>query len=373
MDGGKTLGYLLVKDLREGMILDQTIQSPGGEMVIGKGSVLNRFLISSLQKWNVKGVVISENEPKELSFSDIEKLLTDITQSLENKTATADQKDSVAVGCQLLETELQRVFLLTRYLGLIPIDAVYKVVREIHPLLAETEFLSVIHTDAPAGNYLYRHALDVAGIAGYIGRWLGYGEEEIQHLLFAGLMHDIGKARVKFEILSKPNKLNREELNIAKKHSQESRQLLEQAGVDQDEVLKAIFQHHERMDGSGYPVGLQGKDINWLAKIIAVADVYDALISNRYYRRKVSWFMAAETMLHEMKGQFDAAVLSCLLEHIRDFSLGKKVVLSNQKTGKIISFPPLPCMKPLVETIDGEIVDLACDAQIQILEMILDS
>jgi len=364
------MGYLFTNDLSAGMVLNQLVESPDGTMVLGQGTVLNDSVISRLKKWKVKGVVVAEAAPAEFCLDDIGHTISDIIRTLAKEPLAARPPKLSPPTQKEIEEELQRIFLLTRYHGVIPLDRVLTLINEqIEPLLARPESFAMIHSEAPAGNYLYRHALDVAIIAGFLGRWLGYKDVDVTSLLVAGLMHDIGKSRIKFEILSKPTRLNGEELNIARTHAGKSYELLAGTGIVHDAVLAAVLQHHERLDGSGYPFGLCGEAISPLARIIAVADVYDALISNRYYKKSIPPLAAAEIMLEQMSGHFDADVLNCLVENIRQFSLGGSVMLSNHRPGRIVSFNPLPCMRPLVETGDGTIVDLSQVGDVRILEI----
>ncbi len=300
------------------MVLSQPLESPDGKMVLGQGTVLNNFLISCLARWAVEGVDVSEAESGDFSLDDIEKMVADVMQGLAHKAPTVKRDKTLTVQQNEIEIELKRIFLLTRYHGALPLDNVLTLANEkIYPMLSWPEAFAMLHSDAPAGDYLYRHALDVALVAGFLGRWLGYDDISIAGLVLAGLLHDIGKARIKFEILSKPGRLDREEFNIAKTHAGKSRQLVEQAGNVPDAVLNAILQHHERLDGSGYPDGLKGEAILPLSRIIAVADVYDALISNRCYRKGVSPLEAIDIMLYHMPWQLDTHVLACLIERVR--------------------------------------------------------
>jgi len=312
------LSYLHLSEIKLGMTLNQVLVSPDGKMVFGQGTVVNEFLLSCLQGWKVEGADVTE-AALEFNLADIEELLADVTIALADNRSMEKQVQDAAKVHSEIETELKRIFLLTRYHGAVPLDTIISLVNtRIYPRLSKRESFEQLHTYASAGDYLYRHALDVALISGYLGRWLGYGDSDILNLTLAGLVHDIGKTRINFEMLSKPGKLNVEEFKIAKIHANHSHQLLAQTGSVSTIVLNAVLQHHERMDGSGYPYGCNGEDITMLARIVAVADVYDALISNRYYRKGVSPQEAIEIMIFQMAGQLDNHVLACLIENIRN-------------------------------------------------------
>lgn len=317
------MSYLQLAEIKLGMTLNQVLVSPDGKMVFGQGTVVNEFLLSCLRGWTVEGVDVAEAAAVEVNFAEIEKMVSDIVVALSDNIPMEKQVLNAAEVHGEIETELKRIFLHVRYHGVIPLDTIISLVNmKIYPRLSQKDSFVQLHTEASAGDYLYRHALDVALISGYLGRWLGYGDSDIWNLTLAGLMHDIGKTRINFEMLSKPDKLNLEEFKIAKIHASYSHQLLVQAGIVPNVVLDAVLQHHERIDGSGYPYGHSGTEVTMLARIIAIADVYDALISNRYYRKGVSPQEALEIMMFQMKGQLDTHVLACLIEHIRKLGIG---------------------------------------------------
>lgn len=316
------MSYLSLADIKLGMTLNQVVVSPDAKMVLGQGTVINEYLLSCLKGWAVEGADVIEAASVEINFAEIEKMISDMVMA--DNTAVEKQIKNVAEVHSEIEMELKRIFVLARYHGVISLDTIISLVNiKIYPMLTQVDSFIQLHTDASTGDYLYRHALDVALISGYLGRWLGYGDNDIWNLTLAGLMHDIGKTRIKFEMLSKPDKLNWEEFNTAKIHASYSHQLLVQTGIVPTAVLDAVLQHHERIDGSGYPYGRCGAEITMLARIVAVADVYDALISNRCYRKGVSPQEAIEIMVFQMKGQLDTHILACLIEHSRDLAGGE--------------------------------------------------
>jgi putative nucleotidyltransferase with HDIG domain len=131
--------------------------------------------------------------------------------------------------------------------------------------------------------YTAGHERRVAELAVAIGSGMGLGDEPLRMLRLAATVHDIGKIAVPAEILSKPTKLSEAEFAIIKRHSEAGVELLQPAELP-DEVLTAVLQHHERLDGSGYPAGLADDDVSPFARILAVADVAEAMSSHRPYR-----------------------------------------------------------------------------------------
>jgi len=131
--------------------------------------------------------------------------------------------------------------------------------------------------------YTISHQEEVSSLARAIGRSLGLDHEDLQDLTMGGLLHDIGKIETPQEILSKPGRLNTEEFNLVKRHPSTGYSIIKDAVVS-DNVKRIVLEHHERIDGSGYPQGLAGNEIHYLSRIIAVADVIAAMRSHRPYR-----------------------------------------------------------------------------------------
>jgi len=128
------------------------------------------------------------------------------------------------------------------------------------------------------------HSERVTHLAIAIGRTLKFREDQMRNLMISAILHDIGKIAVPESILDKPGKLTEEEYALVKKHSETGADIIASIPSYQT-ILPGILHHHERWDGSGYPRGLKGEDIPWFARIICIADVYDALSEDRPYRK----------------------------------------------------------------------------------------
>jgi putative nucleotidyltransferase with HDIG domain len=141
--------------------------------------------------------------------------------------------------------------------------------------------------------YTYTHSINVTVLAAAIGQFLGLPEAELRPLGLAALFHDVGKANIPIEVLNKPGRLDAREFTVMKRHPLESYEILKDKGALAAQVLPAIVEHHEKYDGSGYPRGLSGEDISMFARIVSLADVYDALTSDRAtgraFRRPMPW------------------------------------------------------------------------------------
>lgn len=161
--------------------------------------------------------------------------------------------------------------------------------------------------------YTARHQRRVAEVARAIARELGLLEMNVESIYTAGILHDTGKLAVPTEILSKPSKLSQYEFGLIQSHSQAGHDILEKVGFPQS-VTQAVLQHHERLNGSGYPGGLTAKDIIPEAKILAVADVVEAMASHRPYRPALGLDTALQELSTNKGRLYDTeAVEACLM------------------------------------------------------------
>ncbi|HSA06301.1 MAG TPA: HD-GYP domain-containing protein [Candidatus Gastranaerophilales bacterium] len=158
--------------------------------------------------------------------------------------------------------------------------------------------------------YTFSHSLNVAIISAVIGRELGFNENKLKDLTFSAFLHDIGKMRVPKNILYKPGMLTLEEMQIIKKHSQLGYDyIVETLGLPK-ELAKPALEHHERWEGTGYPNGLKGNQISEFAQIVAIADVYDAMVSEKIYRGSVKSIDAMRIMLTEESKSFNPLIVN---------------------------------------------------------------
>lgn len=217
-------------------------------------------------------------------------------------------------------------------------------------------------------DYTFDHSLRVSILATMIGKWLDYSSEQLSELAQAALLFDIGKLKLPEFILSKKGKVTDDEFEVIKKHSQFGYHvLLKTEGVTND-IKYSALQHHERMDGSGYPLRLKSGQIHEFAKIIMVCDIFDAMTNERPYKKKVSPFVAAEYIKWNAGVTLDAKVCYIFLQNLAEFFTGKQVLLNTLEIGTIIfvdiNFPTKP-----VVNVEGKFIDLAKDKRTSIIEL----
>lgn len=204
---------------------------------------------------------------------------------------------------------------------------------------------------------IYRHSINVAIISNLIGQWLEFSEEKLISLTYSALLHDIGKTKIDINILNKPYSLTAKDYLKVKEHPILGYNIVKEISEFDASVSQGILMHHERIDGSGYPLGIKGDKISQFAKIIAIADVFDAINSERSYRHKMEPFEAIETIKKESLCLLDYNYSNVFISHIIIYYIGKDVLLSNKKIGKIIKINPDNLDKPLIQ-VDDEFIDL---------------
>lgn len=218
-----------------------------------------------------------------------------------------------------------------------------------------------------ADDYTFMHSVAVCALMIALARQLDLDEQQVREAGMAGLLHDLGKAMIPLEVLNKPGKLTDEEFALVKTHPEEGyKLLLEGSGVS--EVTKDVcLHHHEKIDGSGYPKGLNGETMSLFAKMGAVCDVYDAVTSNRPY--KAGWDPAESIKrMAEWTGHFDPMVFQAFVKSLGIYPIGSLVKLASGKLGVVIEQGEQSLLKPKVKIffstksqayIKPEVIDLA--------------
>lgn len=218
-----------------------------------------------------------------------------------------------------------------------------------------------------ADDYTFMHSVAVCALMIALARQLGLDEQQTRDAGMAGLLHDLGKAMIPLEVLNKPGKLTDTEFALVKTHPAEGYKLLLEGKGVSEVMLDVCLHHHEKIDGSGYPKGLNGETMSLFAKMGAVCDVYDAITSNRPY--KAGWDPAESIKrMAEWKGHFDPAVFQAFVKSLGIYPVGSLVRLESGKLGVVIEQGEQSLLKPKVKVffstkaqayIKPETIDLA--------------
>ncbi|MEK8128930.1 HD domain-containing phosphohydrolase [Paenibacillus filicis] len=218
-------------------------------------------------------------------------------------------------------------------------------------------------------DYVYHNSIMVALTSYYLAKWSGMPVKDLMPVAMGGLFHDIGTAKVDSSILHKPTKLTVQELEEMKQHTVIGYNLLKTVPAINDGVKLCALQHHEREDGSGYPLGIRGDKLHVYAKIVAIADVFHAMKTDRFHKKGVSPYLVLEQIQNEAFGKLDPAMVQTFIHKVTSFHNGMLVKLSNHTIGEIVFSDRAHPTRPWVN-VDGNIVNLTTERSLYIQEVI---
>ncbi len=191
-----------------------------------------------------------------------------------------------------------------------------------------------------ADSYTYMHSVAVCALMVALATQLGLDEQETREAGLAGLLHDIGKAKVPLSILNKPGRLTDEEFDIVRGHSAHGHAMLLACGDVGEGVLDACLHHHEKMDGTGYPHRLQAGAISRIACMAAICDVYDAVTSDRSYKKAWDPAEAVRRMAEWAGGHFDRSLFQAFVKSVGIYPVGSLVRLSSGRIAVVVDQSP---------------------------------
>lgn len=239
---------------------------------------------------------------------------------------------------------------------------------QVTPLLEhiqkEKDIVSLLLKVNSPDEFTYRHSLKVSMIAYHLSIWSGESQEYARFAAKAGLLHDIGKSKINRDLLTKPGPLTPEEHAVLQQHTIYGYEMIRSSL--QDEILALVaLQHHERLDGSGYPYQRKEDQIHPLSRIISIADEYSSMTSERTYRDKKD-LLAVLKELHKLSfGKLDPKLTHIFIEHMLPNFIGKKARLSDGREGVIIMTNPTSYFRPLVQ-VEGNFINLAYQPELEI-------
>jgi putative nucleotidyltransferase with HDIG domain len=337
---------LSIRQARPGMKLGRTIFTEDGKVLLGNGMTLTERLIERLIQSGIDSIYIDDPrtedvivedlirpETRQMAVGTIEKTVRQIINS--NKLARK-------VSVKEMGLPFQQVF------GSILEDLLNNQQMIVH--------LSSISTHSPS---LYHHSVNVAVLATAVGMSLGYNRNQLMDLGVGAMLHDIGKVELPKELLQKKDRWNEAEQEIAKQHTMNGFNILRKQRDLSLLSAHVALQHHERLDGSGYPQGLKGKQIHEYAQIVGICDIYDSLTSPRPWRKRFMPQDALEYLLGAGGHLFEHHLINAFRKNIAVFPLGSTVVLNTGEVGVVCKVDPEYCHRPMVRILkDGRGNDL---------------
>ena len=306
--------------LPSGAILGKAIMDMKGRTLLNKGVQITDWHIKRLQKYNIPYVYIEDLETSHIIPEDIipdrlrREAIVTIKETFEHMKDEIHQSKSMVIENSAL-TMSKLVDQLTE------------------ELKGHQDLFHIISDIYTFDNYVFNHSLNVALYSLAIGLELRLKPDVLKTLGLGSILHDVGKMTVPEEILFKPGKLLEEEFQIIKRHSEEGFNILRQVHNLSLLVAHCAYQHHERLDGSGYPRGLKNNEILYMAKIIAVADVFDAVTSNRVYRDAMLPSEALELLYAGAGSKFDIEIVDAFKKSVAIYPVGITVELNDGRKG----------------------------------------
>lgn len=349
-------------ELIPGMVTAEDVYTYNNQLILPKGLILNDRTITKLAYYSIFHIKIEDipekAAPRASAASSYSERLQKSPEFIKfRKDFEADVNSFKSAINDVIEKGAP-----------LDVDTLMNHTLNILDLSTTTNLFDILHNMREYDDATYAHCMNVALICNVFARWMRMSEEEIRLATMSGLLHDIGKMQIPDAIIKKPGKLTNDEYDIVKTHPEKGYRILQNASLD-PAVLDAVLMHHERCDGTGYPHGLKGNEIGLYAKMVSIADVYDAMTSARIYRGPLCPFKAIALFESEGFQRYDVGLIMTFLENVVNTYLLNSVRLSNGLTGKIIFVHREKLSAPTVQTEHG-FLDLSIHPDIAIEALI---
>lgn len=353
--------FMRTRQLKPGMRVDHPVVDRLGRILVARGATLDEYIIEAMLKMGIMSVYIQEGTEDEdgqvqaspAAQKNIEKLRTEDRTKV---SLSASVRKRVAEGIQYIYSNTDDPALVQTSASIA--DSLMSAIQENDAMAID---ISALKT---SDEYTFKHSVDVATIAMIVAKQMGMPEDEIHEIGVTGLLHDVGKTKIPLEILNKPDRLDDSEFAIMRQHSVYGYRIIKDRPDLPEDVKLGVLQHHEKINGAGYPLGLPADKINPYAKILAVADIYDALVTERPYKAAFSQREAIE-MIMSMTQELDMFAMESFLQSMILYPVDTIVELSNGEKAKVVKNSPYYILRPTVVGLtSGKVYnlgeDLAC-------------
>ncbi len=353
----KKIASLTINELEIGMVTAKEIYF-GQTVLVGKGVIITEATIDSLkQKFIFEKIEVYTNDegaPEHVAI-------------FKEKTV-----EDIAISFDEFSINVKNIF---GNLFSDPTNTMKEVRVFVSKIQAELDSPGAIIKDVvlhgSRDDSIYRHSVNVAALSSILGGWLKLEESKIHLLTYSAILHDFGKTKIDGGLLNKVEKLTAEEFKLIKNHPVLGYEEIKKIHYLDSSVSYGVLMHHERLDGSGYPFGIKEEKIHQFAKIIAIADIFDAVNSDRTYKKSKGPFEVLELIQEESLGKLDYEYSKVFLDHIINYYMGEKVLLNTKEVCKIIQININDLTRPLLLGNDG-FIDLKKEKHLFVEELVID-
>lgn len=363
---------LPLNELETGMTALEAIITPSGQELAPVGTKLSKAILNKMQLYKIDSLIVDAGDA--LLNREAAKV---VHKSADTKTYTQKMVESTEFKgfqkdyFQAVEY-LKAVFYYTTNTRGYLINE-QQLVQSVAPLFQArntiTELFDMLHQMHSLTDSIYAHSINVALISRMIGRWLHLAQSELDVLTCCGLLHDIGKLAIPDAILNKPGKLTDEEFTLIKSHTKIGYEILRRQRID-TRIQQSALMHHERYDGSGYPIGLYSDHLTDFAMIVAIADVYDAMTAARSYREPLCAFEVIANFERDGYQKYHTQYIFVFLNQIANTYQNSRVLLSDGRQAKIVMLNQSHLSKPIVQFDNGDCLDLSTTKNIYISKVL---
>ena len=350
-----------VSELKLGSVIAEDIFANTTYPIIRKDTKVTRELFTVFQAFQITKVSILSADPFNKTEEEVQK------ESDMDKEKLANSPNMIVIKREFTSLYNQAVqdykkeFMNWQSGSKVDITKVRNLIMPlVEYVLVDRQIVAKLNDFSQVHDYVYHHAIAVGIIAGSLAQKMGHEKGQIIQIATAALLSDCGMSKIDARLREKKAALTQHEFNEIKKHTLYSYQMIKDTPLLKPEMKLAIFQHHERLDGSGYPKGEKMDSVSIHSQIIAVADMYHAMTSERVYRSKVSPFKVMEMIREDEFGKFNIQVVQALFNIVGDLPIGMRVELSTGETGEVIFVQPNVPTRPMIRiSTSGEILDLS--------------
>ncbi|OMF31766.1 HD family phosphohydrolase [Paenibacillus sp. FSL H8-0548] len=342
-----------VTELLNGDQLSNDTFNVYGLHVLSKGTILNGHEISKLFQHQIDYVNIEERANNEPSARTLE------------STVNPKWLPTVQPIYENAVKKFEELYNKVHDEGTIAEEEVSSIVESLlNNLRLERDVVSMLLLLNTKDDYTYQHSVQVGMLSYYLATWVGYSNDESIQIGKAGFLHDIGKCQIDEQIINKPGKLTEAEYEEVKKHTLYGYEIISNS-LNEPYLAIGALQHHERNDGTGYPKGITGDQIHPIAKIIAVVDIYSAMISKRVYQEERDLLFVLKELYKLSFNELDPLTAHTFIKHMMPNFIGKKIELVSGEVGIIVMTHPTEFFRPLVQ-VDDQFIDMTLERNYEI-------